>query len=68
MKNSFNKRFRIQKVGKSGRKRVLVLVLKENSPALKVQLKSSFKIRKKISFFKTGKRMRITEKEFNDRN
>lgn len=53
--------FRIQQIMVKGRTDVLALVLKENSPALKVQLKSGFHIEKKISFRRIAKWKQINE-------
>jgi hypothetical protein len=59
--------FRMQKIAERGKSSILALVLKENSPALKVQLKSGFVIKKKISFLKIGSRVRIKEVVQNDK-
>jgi predicted GNAT family acetyltransferase len=60
--------FRLKKIKEMGKARVLALVLKENTPALKVQRKSGFRIVKKISFFKIGKWCKIKEKKYHDRD
>lgn len=60
--------FRIQKINDSGRRKVLVLILKENIPALKVQFKSGFKIYKKISFLRIGSKVKVKEELYDDRN
>ena len=60
--------FRLKKIQEAGKTSVLVLVLKENIPALKVQRKSGFRIIKKISFFKIGKWSKIKEKDYHDRD
>lgn len=52
-------RFRLQKIGDRGRTKVLALVLKENTPALKVQLKNGFKILEKVTFYKVFNKIRI---------
>jgi len=53
--------FRLQTISEKGRSTVLALVLKENTPALNVQLKSGFRIVKKIKFLKVGSRKKIKE-------
>lgn len=53
--------FRMQTINKKGRSKVLALVLKENTPALNVQLKSGFRIVKKIRFLKVGSQKKIKE-------
>jgi hypothetical protein len=60
--------YRLKRIQEAGKGSVLVLVLKENTPALKVQKKSGFRIVKKISFFKMGKWTKITEKKYDDRD
>jgi|SRR5690554_1733520 len=47
--------FRLKKILDKGKLEVLALVLKENKPALKVQLKSGFKYYSQIKFIKIGK-------------
>lgn len=47
--------FRLKKILEQQKSEVLVLVLKENKPALKVQLKSGFYFDSKIEFVKIGK-------------
>lgn len=47
--------FRMKKILDSGKSEVLALVLKENKPALKVQLKSGFNYYSRIRFIKIGK-------------
>lgn len=44
--------FRLHKISEKGKTHVLVLVLKENTPALKVQFKNGFKKLEKITFYK----------------
>ncbi len=53
--------FRIQQILDSGRTEVLALVLRENLPALRVQLKSGFRMEKKIAFRRFGRWKRINE-------
>ncbi|WP_341901655.1 hypothetical protein [Fluviicola taffensis] len=53
--------FRMQLISERGRSAVLALVLKENTPALNVQLKSGFRIVKEIRFFKVGNLRKIKE-------
>lgn len=60
--------YRINQIMKSGKSKVLALVLKENTPALKVQVKSGFKIYKEINLLRIGRKVRIKEKIFNERD
>lgn len=53
--------FRMQIISEKGRSAVLALVLKENTPALNVQLKSGFRIVKEIRFLKVGSQRKIKE-------
>lgn len=53
--------FRMQRISEKGRSAVLALVLKENTPALNVQLKSGFRIVKEIRFLKVGSQRKIKE-------
>lgn len=53
--------FRMHTINEKGRSTVLALVLKENTPALNVQLKSGFRIVKKIRFLKVGSHKKIKE-------
>ena len=54
--------FRLKKILDQQRSEVLALVLKENKPALKVQLKSGFDYDSKIRFIKIGKWSKIFQK------
>jgi len=58
--------FRINEVKKRGKTAVLVLVLKENKPALKVQFKSGFYLSERISLLKFGTWLKITKKPCHD--
>ncbi len=58
--------FRMQTINERGRSKVLALVLIENKAALNVQLKSGFRIVKKIRFLKIGNRKRIKEISVHD--
>ncbi|WP_339755315.1 hypothetical protein [uncultured Winogradskyella sp.] len=51
--------FRLHEIAKRGKTNVLVLVLKENKPALKVQFKNGFKIIEKITFYKIFNKISI---------
>lgn len=56
--------FRINEIKKMGKTTVLALVLKENNPALKVQLKSGFQFKIKICLVKFGTWLKITKKPY----
>lgn len=58
--------FRINEIKKMGKTVVLVLVLKENKPALKVQFKSGFHVSERISLLKLGTWLKITKKPCHD--
>ena len=54
--------FRLKKILDQQKSVVLVLVLKENKPAIKVQLKSGFYFDSKMKFIKIGKWSKIFQK------
>ena len=58
--------FRMNEINKYGKTKVLALVLKENKPALKVQIKSGFNFKELISIKKFGKWSKITKKLYYD--
>lgn len=58
--------FRMYEIFKKNKTTVLALVLKENIPALKVQIKCGFQIKKKINLKKFGNRTLISNKKYND--
>ncbi|REG89968.1 hypothetical protein [Winogradskyella sediminis] len=55
--------FRLKKILDQQKSEVLVLVLKENKPALKVQLKSGFYFDSRIKFIKIGKWIKIFQQK-----
>lgn len=54
--------FRLKKISEKGKTEVLALVLMENKPAIKVQLKSGFNYYSRIRFFKIGNWSKIVQK------
>lgn len=56
--------FRINEIKVNSKTKVLALVLKENKPALKVQLKSGFVFTTKIYLIKLGSWIRIIKKPY----
>ena len=55
--------FRLKKILDKQKSEVLALVLKENKPALKVQLKSGFYFDSRIKFIKIGKWIKIFQQK-----
>ncbi len=54
--------YRINEISKMNKTTVLALVLKENKPALKVQIKSGFILKERISLLKIGTWTKIKKK------
>lgn len=59
-------KYRLRKLFERGKEEALVLILKENTPALKVQIKSGFKIDSVIFFKKFFSRKQIIKKPYED--
>lgn len=57
--------YRLKKIGEKGKHYALALVLKENTPALKVQLKSGFSIVSRISYQKNWGKVTIKTRNWN---
>lgn len=55
--------FRLKKIIERGRFEALVMVLKENKPAIKVQIKSGFSIKSKLCLYKIGEYTKIIVKK-----
>jgi len=60
--------YRLNKMVSLGVNIAYVVVVVNNQPALKTQLKSNFQISKQISFFKIWGKQYTFEKNYNDRN
>lgn len=57
---------RLKTIMQKGKKRVIVIVLKGNTPAIKVQQKSGFKLKKKLILTKIGSKTNIKTVSVND--
>lgn len=60
--------YRLKMIYKNNKNQVLALVLNENKPAYKVQIKSGFQPFSKITFLKIGNWKKIYQKKLNEEN